>query len=269
MRTPITYYGGKQNLSERIVSMMPRHKIYCEPFFGGGAVFFAKPKAGIEVINDKNGLLINFFKVCQSASKFKELRERIRLSLHSESDYIRARNIYRGRSEVSDVDKAWAVWIMANECHSGSLYGGWKFCNGTAGTHFGKVFRNKREEFNDKLYDRLSEVQISCRDALKVIKNRDSVDTLFYLDPPYPGAVQGHYYGYGENDLADLLDLLSRINGKFILSNYWTDTLRSFVNENKWNHKEVKVTTHTSVHSRIRESTEVLVYNYEIEKTLF
>ena len=101
MRTPITYYGGKQNLSERIVSMMPRHKIYCEPFFGGGAVFFAKPKAGIEVINDKNDLLINFFKVCQS-SKFKELRERIRLSLHSESDYIRARNIYRGRSEVSD-----------------------------------------------------------------------------------------------------------------------------------------------------------------------
>ena len=70
MRTPITYYGGKQNLSERIVSMMPRHKIYCEPFFGGGAVFFAKPKAGIEVINDKNDLLINFFKVCQS-SKFK------------------------------------------------------------------------------------------------------------------------------------------------------------------------------------------------------
>ena len=119
------------------------------------------------------------------------------------------------------------------------------------------------------MYDRLSEVQISCRDALKVIKNRDSVDTLFYLDPPYPGAVQGHYYGYGENDLADLLDILSRINGKFILSNYWTDTLRSFVNENKWNHKEVKVTTHTAVHSRIRESTEVLVYNYEIEKTMF
>lgn len=63
-------------------------------------------------------------------------------------------------------------------------------CNGTSGTHFGKVLKNKREEFNEKLYDRLSEVQISCRDALKVIKNRDSVDTLFYLDPPYPGAVQ-------------------------------------------------------------------------------
>lgn len=77
MRTPITYYGGKQNLSERIVSMMPRHKIYCEPFFGGGAVFFAKPKAGIEVINDKNDLLINF---SRSASPHPNLRSYVRES---------------------------------------------------------------------------------------------------------------------------------------------------------------------------------------------
>ena len=54
MRTPITYYGWKQRLAERILQMMPGHRIYCEPFFGGGAVFFAKPKSYLEVINDKN-----------------------------------------------------------------------------------------------------------------------------------------------------------------------------------------------------------------------
>lgn len=48
MRTPITYYGGKQRMADTIISMMPAHKLYCEPFFGGGAVFFRKPKAGIE-----------------------------------------------------------------------------------------------------------------------------------------------------------------------------------------------------------------------------
>lgn len=53
MRTPITYYGGKQQLAAKIISMMPAHKIYCEPFFGGGAVFFQKPKSYLEVINDK------------------------------------------------------------------------------------------------------------------------------------------------------------------------------------------------------------------------
>ena len=61
MRTPITYYGGKQNLSERIVSMMPRHKIYCEPFFWRRSGIFCEAKAGIEVINDKNDLLIKLF----------------------------------------------------------------------------------------------------------------------------------------------------------------------------------------------------------------
>ncbi|RHO63705.1 DNA adenine methylase [Parabacteroides sp. AF48-14] len=38
MRTPITYYGGKQRLADTIISMMPGHKLYCEPFFGGGCL---------------------------------------------------------------------------------------------------------------------------------------------------------------------------------------------------------------------------------------
>lgn len=50
MRTPITYYGGKQMMAEQIINILPEHKIYCEPYFGGGAVFFAKPKSYLEVI---------------------------------------------------------------------------------------------------------------------------------------------------------------------------------------------------------------------------
>lgn len=115
----------------------------------------------------------------------------------------------------------------------------------------------------------MSEVQISCRDALKVIKNRDSPETFFYLDPPYPGAVQGHYYGYSEKNLADLLTILVKLKGRFILSNYWTETLRTAVDENRWNYREIKVATHTAVNTKQRESTEVLVFNYEIERTLF
>ena len=47
MKTPISYYGGKQQLASKIVSLFPEHKIYCEPFIGGAAVFFAKPQAQI------------------------------------------------------------------------------------------------------------------------------------------------------------------------------------------------------------------------------
>jgi DNA adenine methylase len=40
MRTPITYYGGKQNMARIIVPLLPPHRLYCEPFAGGAAVFF-------------------------------------------------------------------------------------------------------------------------------------------------------------------------------------------------------------------------------------
>ena len=48
MKTPITYYGGKQTLLKYLLPLIPQHKLYCEPFFGGGAVFFAKPMWGCD-----------------------------------------------------------------------------------------------------------------------------------------------------------------------------------------------------------------------------
>lgn len=49
MRTPLTYYGGKQFLSAQIVPFFPSHRIYLEPFAGGAATLFAKPRAGEEI----------------------------------------------------------------------------------------------------------------------------------------------------------------------------------------------------------------------------
>lgn len=61
MKTPISYYGGKQNLVATILPLIPDHVTYVEPFLGGGAVFWTKPKSEVEVINDTNRELINFY----------------------------------------------------------------------------------------------------------------------------------------------------------------------------------------------------------------
>ena len=61
MKTPLTYYGGKQQLASKIVSLIPEHRIYCEPFIGGAAVFFAKQKSQSEIINDINSEIVNFY----------------------------------------------------------------------------------------------------------------------------------------------------------------------------------------------------------------
>jgi hypothetical protein len=59
----LSYYEGKQQLVSRILSMIPEHHVYCEPFCGGTAIFFAKELLKIKIINDTNGKIINFYKV--------------------------------------------------------------------------------------------------------------------------------------------------------------------------------------------------------------
>ena len=96
MRTPITYYGGKQQLSSTILGMIPSHRIYVEPYFGGGAVFFAKGKSYLEVINDINDRLVTFYEVCQSDKDFPLLMDKVQHTLHSESYYKQAYDIWKG-----------------------------------------------------------------------------------------------------------------------------------------------------------------------------
>lgn len=85
IKTPISYYGGKQQLSGKIVKILeqsPVQKLYCEPFFEGEAVFFAKKPAEIEVINDINNCLITFYKILKN--DFKSLRKEVETSLQSD-----------------------------------------------------------------------------------------------------------------------------------------------------------------------------------------
>lgn len=63
MKAPFAYFGGKTGMARLLVSLMPAHRVYIEPFFGSGAVLFAKPPAVHEVVNDIDGALVNFFRV--------------------------------------------------------------------------------------------------------------------------------------------------------------------------------------------------------------
>lgn len=269
MRTPITYYGGKQTLAPAIVSMLPPHRIYCEPFFGGGAVFFAKPKSYLEAINDTNEQLVIFYK--QVMTNFDELQQMVQNTLYSESEYLRAKEIYNRRHPASEAEIAWAVWMVTNFSFAGSPRGGWKWDNGNSGSHVGIYMHRRREEFSSWLRNRLTDVQISCRDALDVIRQRDTSDTLFYLDPPYPMANMKHYSGYSFENLEQLLTLLQTIKGKFILSNYMCPMVADFINRNGWMHKEIELPLMVANFTKAQHKVEVLVWNFEPrrEKTLF
>ena len=269
MKTPITYYGGKQLLAPVILGMVPSHRVYVEPYFGGGAVFFAKGPSYLEAINDKNETLMTFYSVCQDKTLFASLQMLVQTTLHSEVSYRRAYEIWLNPEGHSSVDIAWAVWMVTNISYSASPSGGWKWDNGTTGSHSAVVMDNYRKQFTKRLFERLRFVQISCRDAIDVIRQRDSQDTFFYLDPPYPGCVQKHYRGFGFDSLEELLTLLSSVKGRFILSNFDSPMLRKFIKRNGWNTKVVDMAMRVSNFNEARRKKEVLVYNYTIEPQLF
>ena len=236
MKTPITYYGGKQKLVTTIVPMFPEHTLYSEPFVGGGAVFWAKPKSPVEVINDTNRELINFYQVLQR--DYISLEKEIRISLHSRSMHRDAQVVNSAPHLFSDVKRAWAIWVLAAQSFSSQLDGTWGYDvkrNSTSN----KVHK-KRESFTEELAIRLQGVQIECTDALRIIESRDTPTSLFYCDPPYPGTDCGHYDGYSQEDFEMLLDRLSRIEGKFIISSYPNSALSERIQAHKWHQIQIE-----------------------------
>lgn len=268
MKTPITYYGGKQQLTPEILGMIPAHKIYCEPFFGGGAVFFAKAPSFIEAINDKNDLLITFYRQCRES--FEALNNKIQNTLLSESLYNKAKNIWKNPCHRSKLEIAWAVWTVTNMSVMATPAGGWKRDNGTGGSHIGVGMANYRKKFTHEVKDRLESVQIYCRDALEVIKEKDSPETFFYLDPPYIGCEQKHYKGYGKEDFKKLLDVLKEIKGKFLLSNFANKILEEYIEASGWKVRSIsRISSLPNLMARTRKKKEMLVYNYDIYPLLF
>jgi DNA adenine methylase len=262
MRPPLTYFGGKQNLSKRIVSLIPKHTAYVEPFFGGGAVFFAKEPSTVEVINDTNGEVINYYKVVKT--QFKELESEIKTTLSSRELHRKACVIYQYPDLFTDVVRAWAIWTLSTQSYGSILGSTWNKDNKTNMTV--KKVNSKRLNSVEEYAKRLENTQIECKDAQYVIRSRDSAETFFYCDPPYFNSHLGHYRGYEEIDFEKLLIQLSEIKGKFLLSSYPSELLAKYVKKHKWYQQKIEMTICLSANPKVKNKvkTEVLTANYPI-----
>ncbi len=258
MKTPIAYYGGKQNLVSELLPLFPEHIQYVEPFTGGGAVFFSKRKSKNEVINDLDGRLTNFYTVCKT--KFFELQSLIQGTVHSEVTLKQTQEILKAGIDT-DVRLAWALWVQCNMSFGHIIYGGYAFSEGgQAGST-----ANKRDAFTEKYMERLRAVEIFQRDAVALIKLKDSENTFFYCDPPYVSSNCGHYEGYTQENFKELLETLKSIKGKFLMSSYPEESLMDYRNTESWNFKDIKqVLQVTGKREETKYKTECLTWNYEL-----
>ncbi|NND76996.1 MAG: DNA adenine methylase [Flavobacteriales bacterium] len=260
-KTPISYYGGKLNMVKDILPLIPEHTIYTETFFGGGAIFFAKDKSKVEVINDTNNMVITFFEKAQN--NFKELKKKIEGTSFSRATYKVANTIYDMPHLFNCLQQAWAFFVATNMGFACKI-GSWGYDR--YGTR-SRSFNNKKLRFDTEIQERLKDVEIESNDATKVILRRDAIDAFHFVDPPYVGTNQGHYAGYTEEDFQRLLTTLSMVKGKFLLSSYPSELLERFTKNNGWNTKVFDKPLSASKlkdGAKRKRKTEVLTANYPI-----
>lgn len=257
-RTPISYYGGKQTMLKHILPLIPKHRIYTEAFFGGGAVFWAKEPSEVEVVNDFNANVYNFYQVLKT--DFEALKKLIESTVISRESYKSALVTYHSPYIFTNVQRAWAFWYATNFGFSNQI-GNIRICNTPK---YVNGLKNKIERFTDEYSTRLQRTQIENEDACKIISLRDSEDAFHYVDPPYVGANQGRYGGYTQEHFNELLDTLSKCKGKFLLSSYHNEALTEAVEKYGWYQKEVVLHLGSSK-TKGKKRVEVLTANYDLD----
>lgn len=260
MKPPLTYYGGKQKLSGEIIKRIPPdHTLYASVFAGGAAEFFAKEPSEIEILNDTNKELMNFYQVVKT--RFIELEKMIRISLHSRTLHADATLMYAAPHLFSDIQRAWAVWILAAQSFSSMLDGSWGYDKARNQTT--RKVENKKMSFTEEYAIRLQNVQLECADALYIIQSRDTPASFFYCDPPYFNSDCGHYGGYSRGDFTCLLNRLTDIEGRFLLSSYPSEILNTFTIARGWHTVQFEQMVTVNKGSG-KKKIEVLTANYPI-----
>jgi DNA adenine methylase len=226
-RPAVLYYGSKWRIATKIIRWFPPHKLYCEPYAGSGGVLLQKAPSFLEVYNDADRAIVNFFR--QLRERPDELIRLIELTPHSRTELDLA---YESCDDPMEGARRYYVRAWQSRGANARWHSGWRYdVSGRRGKSF---TRNWSETYH--LWDivqRLRCVQIECGDALDVIRRFDGPETLFYVDPPYPRCVraQGHIVEYtiemSGSDVEEeqsaheqLSTMLHRVAGGVIISSY-------------------------------------------------
>lgn len=213
---------------QHILPLIPEHDTYTEAFAGGLAVFWAKEPSKSEVINDVDQEIVNFYETVRSNAE--GFQKEVDKTLHSRSQYEDALTVYHNPHLFSKVKRAWAFWILTSQGYVSKI-GTWGYDK--QGKQPVKVIGKKRLDLTPYT-DRLERVTIDNNDAVKIISAHDSEGSFHYIDPPYIFSNQGHYSGYSESDFERLLNLLTTLKGKFMLSGYPSEILEKYTKSHGW-----------------------------------
>lgn len=206
-------------MADNVVSLMPDHRVYVEPFAGSLAVLLAKAKVSHEVVNDLDGDVVNFWRVLRDCPD--ELSRVCRDTPYARWEYEHAAAV--NLAGVTDrLERARLWWVRISQAHGHCVGAGWSTGN-TRSQSRAATCTNHATRI-PAVADRLRDVVLENRTALEMIPAYDADDAVIYVDPPYPAEARNSTgYAYempSADDHRRLAKILHACAGTVLLSGY-------------------------------------------------
>lgn len=240
-QTILRWPGAKWRIADWIINMFPPHDVYCEPFFGSGAVFFTKQPSGTETINDVDGNIVNLFRVVRDSAD--ELAKVIEMTPYSREEYR-----YCYESEGDEIERARRFLVRTWQAFGGKTYCSTAWAHDRTNTVFRPKYWSKLPERILNTVERLKMAQIENMNALDLIVMYNRPNTLLYVDPPYLKSTRTQLHYECEfakpEEHKELLERCKDHKGHVIISTYENELYNTELNG--WEKKSIKVATNAS-----------------------
>jgi DNA adenine methylase len=264
INSPIKWAGGKSRLRQQIIKLLPAHTCYVEPFAGAAWVLFGKPPSPVEVLNDIDQELINFFRVVKHNPE--ELIAAFDWDLVARAEFERLAAL--DSSQLTDVERAHRFYYIIMAGWGGELdYPRFQtsISDGGHGNRLIGALKHLRQKL-EPVHERLRTVIIENLDWRDCLERYDRTGSVMYIDPPYPGNKVNYAHNmrdWGEHHL--LAERLRDTKCQWILSSYDTPEIHVLFAQ----YQIVPVSSYSGMRQKKNDTRrvlnkEVLIVNYEL-----
>jgi DNA adenine methylase len=234
-RPALRVYGGKWSIAPWIISFMPPHRAYLEPCIFGASVFLQTPPREVEILNDLNGRVVNFFR--QLRDNKAELIRRINLTPWAEDEYKFCKS---PSDDPTEDARRFYVTSWQSIHGAGDAKSGWRWLADPDGRGGVSPSVDWITHDLDRVSERLRRAHIMNRDALAVIQRMLKINScLIYFDPPYLTKKRTRQNGYSEFEVTkdwhvEAAGLLRQHTGYVLVSGYQSDLYTALYEAHGW-----------------------------------